>query len=162
MLSRSDYIAFQRPVRGILKECFCGVDLDSLPDEAYYGGYGYTNLTKDKEYYYTDNATNFKDELIRVCQGLPIYPSISKKFCGTIAFSDLLPDDMSTQRELLKACELVDEFFALLEINKLGGLDKSFISKYGFNMFSIDPDYKDVIKPNRSAYVQEKAEPDAE
>ena len=160
MLSRSDYIAFKRAVRDILKECLRGVNPETKPQNASMVGDGFTKLTKDNRYYFSEEAKDCEEQLIEIINRLPVYPTLHLYSCATIAYADLLPDDMSTKRELLKACELADEFFSLLEINKLGIVDKSFISKYGFKMFAIDSDYKDVIKPNRSAFVQEDAELD--
>jgi len=159
MLSRQDYLDFKRGFRGLLKDCFLGVDLDEIPEEATLRHRGYTKLTKDKGYYFTDSALKYKNQLIDVCQNLPIYPPVSPNSCGTIAYADLLPDDMSSQRELMKACEIVDEFFALLELNDMGVVSETFKNKYGFQLLLVDPRLQDKLKPNRSAFVQEDMEP---
>ena len=155
MLSRDDYFDFQFGIQDILDECFIGVDLDSIPDNAHFLCRGYTDLTKNKAYHFTDEATHYKKQLIGICQNLPIYPPINKNFCGTIAYGDLLPDDMSSQGELLDACEIADEFFALLELNDMGIAYEAFKNKYGFKLFLVDPRLSDQIKPNRSAFVEE-------
>ena len=156
MLSSDDYYDFRHAVRDILKKCFVGVDLDSIPDNASLASKGYTALTKDKVYHFTDEATHYKVQLIGICQNLPVYPPINNNFCGTIAYGDLLPDDMSTERELLKACEVADEFFMLLELNDMGIAYEAFKNKYGFKLFLVDSRLSDKIKPNRSAYVQDE------
>lgn len=159
MLSNVDYIDFQDAVEEILDECLLGVDLDDIPETACYKSKGYTNLTKDKGYYFTEKAPHCKEQLIAICKTLPVYPSVNPNFCGTIAYADLLPHCMTTQRELLKACELTDEFFALLEYNQIGIAYETFKNKYGFQLLLVDPRLEDVIKPNRSAFVQEDSEP---
>ena len=160
MLSREDYLIFKRGIRPVLKNCLVSVNPETKPTNASMLVDGFTKLTSNNKYYFAEEAKHQREQLIEICNSLPLYPALHQYSCATIAYADLLPDDMSTQRELNKACELADEFFALLEINMMGVVDKSFISKYGFNMFSIDLDLKDKIKPNRSAYVQEGSEPE--
>ena len=155
MLSGDDYFDFQDSVEELLDGCFLGVDLDEIPEEATLRHSGYTNLTKDKGYDFTDKALQCKEQLIGICQTLPIYPAVSPNSCGTIAYADLLPNYMTTQRGLIKACELADEFFALLELNDMGVVSEIFKNKYGFKLLLVDPRLKDKIKPNRSAFVQE-------
>lgn len=154
MLSRSDYFDFQVAVEEILAECFCGVDIDQIPDEASLATHGYCNATKDKVYHFTDDSTHLKDKVIRVCQGLPIYPPLNENFCGTIAYKDLYPDDFSTIEEVADASELADKFFALLELNDMGIAHEVVKNKYGFQLFLIDPRLRDVIKQNRSSFGQ--------
>ena len=160
MLSSDDYYDFQDAVEEILDGCFLGVDLDEIPEEATLRHRGYIKLTNDKGYYFTDKALRCKEQLISICQTLPIYPAVSPNSCGTIAYADLLPDDMTSKGELTDACELADEFFALLELNDMGIVSETFKNKYGFQLLLVDPRQKDKIKPNRSAFVQEGSEPE--
>lgn len=159
MLSSDDYYDFSDSVQEILDSCFLGVNIDDIPEEAALRHRGYTKLTKDKGYYFTDKALQCKEQLIGICQTLPIYPAVSSNSCGTIAYAALLPDDMTSKMELEDACELADEFFVLLELNDIGVVSETFKNKYGIQLLLVDPRLKDKIKPNRSAFVQEDIEP---
>lgn len=159
MLSRKDYMKFEFALEDITDECLVGINLDAYSEDAKLRTTGYTNLTKEKKYYFSKNANQYKEQLIDICQNLPIYPSVNEKFCGTIAYGDLLPDNLATKTQLEGCCELADEFFALLEFNHIGVVQEFFKNKYGFQLLLIDPRLKDKIKPNRPAFVQEDIEP---
>ena len=125
-------------------------------EQAAHARYGYTYMTDEFIYIFSSRALTYKDELIKICGNLPVHPPLRSASCGAIAYADLLPDDMTTQRELLDACELADAFIALLELNGIGVCENIFKNKHGFQVFSVDKSYQDRIKQNRSAFVQDE------
>ena len=159
MLSRKDYLDFNRQFRPLFKSCYLGTDSSKIVGKAGYAQEGYTTLTNNTKYYLSEKASDCQEQLIQICNMLPVHPPVHAESCGVIAYADLLPDDMASQRELLRACEIADVFFALLELNDIGFHDDVVKSKYGFQLFSIDTRLKGRIKQNTSAYVQEDIEP---
>ena len=138
MLSSDDYFDFECAVEDILDECFIGVNPANIPENATLATDGYTKLTEDKTYFFTEDVKKYKEQLISICNSLPLYPPVHQDSCATIAYADLLPNNISTKHYLIKFCELADEFFALLEMNSMGVTDELFLSKYGFKLFGID------------------------
>ena len=159
MLSSDDYFDFSDSVQEIMDECYLGTDSSKIVGKAGYAQEGYTTLTKGKKYYFSNKATEYQEQLIKICNTLPVYPPVHAVSCGVIAYANLLPDDMTSKMELMDACELADVFFALLELNDIGFHDDVVENKYGFQLFSIDKRLKNTIRQNRSAYVQEDIEP---
>ena len=159
MLSNREYVEFQDAFQEILDECYLGTDSSKVIEKIEYANRGYTSLTSDTKYLFTEKAKDFEQQLIDICNKLPVHPPAHIASCGAIAYADLLPDDMTSKEELMDACELADAFFILLELNRMGLHDNLFKSKYGFQLFSIDLRLHGKIKPNTSAYVPEDAEP---
>ena len=160
MLPRDAYFDFQFAVQDIMDECYLGTDFSKTNGKCKYTAEGFTTLTKDIEYYFTEEAyDNYQEQLIEICNMLPVHPPVHAASCGVIAYADLLPDDITSKMELMDACELADVFFNLLQMNGIGFHDDVVKSKYGFQLFSIIITLKDRIKQNTSAFVQEDSEP---
>ena len=156
MLSSDDYFDFECAVEEILEECFVGTNPDPKPSKSSLIVDGYTKLTSGNKYFFTGDLSKYREQLVSICEALPRYPAVIPESCSTISYADLLPDDMTTKRELLKSCNLADAFFALLEINEIGVADDAFKSKYGFQISIINGQYQDRLKPNRSAFASEE------
>ena len=156
MLSSDDYFDFECAVEEILDKCFIGVNMDPKTAGISRVLDGYTTLTRENRYCFTEGWAQYKEQLVSICEALPRYPAVHEDSCSTIAYADLLPDDMTTKRELLKSCNLADAFFALLELNQIGVADDAFASKYGFQIAIVNKKYQDRLKPNRSAFVSEE------
>ena len=156
MLSNRDYIEFEEAVEEILDKCFIGVNMDPKTADISRAVDGYTTLTRENRYCFTEDWAQYKEQLVSICEALPRYPAVHEDSCSTIAYADLIPNNITTKNRLLDTCELADVFFALLELNHIGVADDAFASKYGFQVAIVNKKYQDRLKPNRSAFVSEE------
>ncbi|MBQ8604458.1 MAG: hypothetical protein IJ410_06420 [Oscillospiraceae bacterium] len=161
MLPENDYLQFSRAVSKILKDCFVAIDnpnkepidlrkeFDLSINEVTFTC-ACSTLTKENTYiFHKEKTISHKQELLDLCKSLPKLKTVVTGTAGTIAYTDLLPDEKCTLTALKRYCMHADKFIAMLSINGIG-YPKDMVGTDNFQAAPINLmyKYKDQVNPD--------------
>lgn len=137
-------MALEKPEEHIyLKDL--GISIDDV-----YVSSGLSSVTKGNFYiFHKEKVLGHKQELLDLCKSLPKLKTIVTGTAGTIAYTDLLPDEKCTLTALRRYCIHADKFIGMLSINEIG-YPKDMVGTDNFQASPIHLawHYKDQVNPN--------------